>query len=685
MLLKNLLRSSVKTGLKCSNNIQAIYLNNKLFQNNFIRPTWKNISFPYILSKKFSTYEEKLDFQKSYDMILEHLKQENITIIELTKNFTNLKFDPTKPKSFIERYENKYAKVLNLIVDLQLKDFLEEFYFNPSLTLQKVDNFENLVALKFYVTRSFIKGGLIEILCFYSLAYATFQNNKNLKAYKDLAPPEITKCLKDINDLSEITSEELLMLKKGLVKYFELSTRNWDPVSNELMDFIRDCLKSKSFSWDLAFLYDILKTIGVKAQLRETKLDQLQSYETPFENLVPKSLKISTDSPFEAGSRDSLVGKICDKTMLFFTENRIENISQLDLACNILAMCNVDFIEISSEISRSLGRLIENKQIDDGSNIISLIKLLCYKLDHSNSFQLEILRKMVAPIYKELLRFDLSRTDCIEIYKIFRVTKSFSTELLKKIEQSLENILSQQNSFLILNIFFFYASIPKAFRQDIDPKTLVFHLRKYEYDLEAITDIAIASIFMGYEGKVDTIPQLPILDPELWNKIFENFMGVNHNNISLLQKLKLYRALKILSLVLRKDIFNTDIIENKLRSMATDLEKLNNPLESEFQKDVEKSLVLVTKKYEKEAMIEGLFSVDFLLKKKKTVIEVNGPHHYHLVFEDSGQIYHETRSSQIKEELLKDLKYNFFSIPFFEWINMSDKEKTRLLTKINSK
>jgi len=142
-----------------------------------------------------------------------------------------------------------------------------------------------------------------------------------------------------------------------------------------------------------------------------------------------------------------------------------------------------------------------------------------------------------------------------------------------------------------------------------------------------------------------------------------------------LDKLKLYRVLKILS-ILWTDLMNKEVIESKLSHLLDNLQKLSY-FESSFQKEIEKYLKQLSRKFEKEALLENILMVDFLIDNK-IVLEVNGPNHYFIVSpanEENNILTN--RSTLSKKTLIEKLGYSYREIEYFKWNKLASLHKKK--------
>lgn len=62
--------------------------------------------------------------------------------------------------------------------------------------------------------------------------------------------------------------------------------------------------------------------------------------------------------------------------------------------------------------------------------------------------------------------------------------------------------------------------------------------------------------------------------------------------------------------------------------------------------------------FQKELLIENCFAVDFLIDR--TVVEVNGPHHYFNETEESKKTIHKTK-------ILEHKGYRVINLAYFDW------------------
>jgi len=183
-----------------------------------------------------------------------------------------------------------------------------------------------------------------------------------------------------------------------------------------------------------------------------------------------------------------------------------------------------------------------------------------------------------------------------------------------------------------------------------------------------------ASLQLEFKEKVENISYLPVLDSEIWSQIFGILLQTKPEKINLKEKVKFFRILKILSLVIQGDVFNYPLIQQKISNLSKTFLAASDIIESDFQKEIENYLNDLAKIFEKEKMIEDLFFVDFLVHKGK-VLEVNGPSHYFLLFEEGKELYKENKSTEFKRKMIQMLKYDYYAIPFFEWLDLPTESK----------
>ena len=616
-------------------------------------------------------------------------------------NWLNIDASEVIDPSNLKSLESNYAA--KLVDSLEIKDLNEEFsgiifsQFNLDreperiIRIKVIDEYLKSIAniRGFNSSPSVINFYLISLLTLLT----TDSHNLRLIGFCQSRLLESIRLIYSKDDeVSAIGYEEI----KELFRLYFLNQnrlRFYDKVSTELNNYFATLLKvNTELSEDFRFQLDILGLIKNYSDNKKATLNpQLESHEVPFANALDEKHEKQREKIIQ-------VAYAIDITQMIKTNivekmqhtNEVLSLSNLNTCLEIIRMTSQltqDNIEIAiSALKRSLNT---NKSCSSETllniclNLISLMKTNLY-------FYRETIKHDLKSLFDRLSDTPLDKNQAIQIYSIFRATQTLHQRLLKKIEGILKPNQSSLSKGAFLSILFFYSSIPASHNHsdfypdreiNINVKKNLRHL-----SFENVMDLIISCFQLNFEGKVKTIDYLPTLDGEAWSQIFSILIEVRIEKLNPKEKLKYFRVLNVLSLTIEEAVFDSALLQEKKKVLAKNFTAFASTIESEFQLDVEKSLIKYTRAYAKERLIQDLFYVDFFIPKRK-ILEVNGPTHYFIVFSEDKIEYLENRSTQTKRQLLEMLGFQYFDVPFYEWLGLEepDQKTDYLAKKLKSK
>jgi len=617
-------------------------------------------------------------------------KTHNISLFDIEKNI--LRLDADSSSSALEQYYSKYSDIFKLITDIPKVKFLDEV-LRDDADFDNRDELDTILSL-YLLNEKHLRQSIDHTdidLAFYIMSVGVLKNADSAKKTAlQYVEEKVSKLTKDYKYGKERTQGEIGYLKWSILDYFFTNKKYWEPSTVTILNFVNNLIQQDPiYRGDISFLYTLTRRISSQTQKRSpTYSTQLLPHETPFENLIPKATKLDEGTTINQDAKENLLQEI-SKHMIEQIRNpkALSSLPDLNKCLDILLNnSNFKLFSIYEDIDKKR-EILMNKAVYEQKDMIEYINLLVRSPDYYESHTMEILRRdLVNVFYKALYSMELEKSEMHTLYSVFRSTQSVHVELLRKMEAHLlkngkfKNLTAGE----FFNIFYFYSSLPESIERGLSRNDIITYLKKHETSLETLLDIAIASIYYGYEGrKVSTLAELPVLDGELWNRILEALLSSKPEKLSVREKMKLFRTMKFLSFILEGEVFNNKLIQEKMAGLQKELEKMYDTIESEFQKEVE--TFIKERSYQKEALIEGIFPVDFLISKKN-VLEVNGPQHYYLVYENFELKYLENRSTSLKKEMLSNLGYKVYSIPFYEWMKFEkDSEKRSYVVNLLKK
>jgi len=291
-------------------------------------------------------------------------------------------------------------------------------------------------------------------------------------------PKLIEYCEKQTNKFLKKAIKEKNLEKEALIKhFFLLYCENRSLVSLEttrLMDeyFVTQIKYNEFFSKNDVYLLEIVRKIEQNPTFIDLNNPHLLQHETPFQIVTNQENAILTqgdnillvESPTDIifAIQTIAVGKLTG-------ENELKSLNTLSNCLKILKTSNYKTRPIIINIIKTLERTLETS-VKNQSILIDICFQIVGESRGSLAFLREFLKKSLKIIYDTLYSMPLNVQQCLQIYSIFRHTQTIDKKLLAKLE---EKILPKINSLEVnsfLNFFFFYASIPSAFRDFEVPK-----------------------------------------------------------------------------------------------------------------------------------------------------------------------------------------------------------------------
>ena len=293
----------------------------------------------------------------------------------------------------------------------------------------------------------------------------------------------------------------------------------------------------------------------------------------------------------------------------------------------------------------------------------------------------------------------ISKENIAKVFQIFLEARIFSLDLLSKVEEKLMTIIQELPFYNFFQILLFYTHSPNG----VYPTTLKYHFLHYIktnfhlFNFESLLSIGLAILQLGYNRKSGLYEVFMFIDHDVWGKLINKIMNYPQKNLTKQQIFKIYMFVKLVNFdpVLKNEVFEEMAENYKKEFLAFELRKI-----SEIQYKFEKMLLSKKMTYIMEPpLIEGIFSVDFLIKYKKerVIVEINGPHHYFTVlwkenqgsfdnvletfenkseiFEKKGMALVESRYTSMKQDLLEKFGFVCLTISFLDTKNNDTKER----------
>jgi len=637
--------------------------------------------------------------RKSYCNTNTH-ERKKISLLELKdiieNNFTQKSYNEFEKKlsqicdqedldiSHFNSFKGQYKFLFEAIEKIDLQNFLEKrIDFNSSNQEQLTISLIKLITINSY----FKKDQVFDLPESASQRVFFLATLLILKASTSLTSKLIQFCETQLHTYLKEGIKEKVLEKENIVKpLFLLYCENRGLFSQETLKLIEEYFvfqlkENEAFSTDYSFLLETVKRVEENPIFIDLNNAHLLQHETPFQ------ITVKQENPLLDGTE---IIEMESSTNIIYTiqsivinklkgDSEINSLSSFSACLKILTTSNYRINQIIDHIIKTLEQILESDCPKSPGILIDVCMQIIFVIQDSLPFHRELLKKSLKRIYEVLYQGPLNLQQSFQIYSIFRHTQTVDQRLLHKLEEIILPKITNLEIGSFLNFFFFYSSMPRIDHEfEIPQKDLniyvKFHFKRFSF--ENLLDIVNASLQLDFKEKVESVAYLPVLDSQMWSQIFGVLLQTKPEKLSLKEKVKFFRILKILSFVIEGDVFNYPLIQKKIAALSKTFLALSDLIESNFQKEIERYLLDLSKVYQKEKMIEDLFFVDFLVGKKQ-VIEVNGPSHYFIVFEDNKETYKENKSTEFKRKMIQMLGYEYYAIHFFEWFDLPSESKKK--------
>ena len=618
-----------------------------------------------IVSNKAFTDSEKQLFDVINSQSLEALKENNFDLLR-----SNYALDLIRN---LDLDDLDYKSLENSLSGFSLEQDLERI-----LRIKTVDEYLKYTTGNLEYSVAFMKLLLTSLLTL----RATDPQNAVLIQFCE---ESLIKTVQSLSLRVETLDErESYKLKRAFIHYFmsKKDSRVRQKVCVEIESLFQTCLKSSTdFNKDYKFHLKALKSLFNTYSRKRPDSNQLESYEIPFLNETENSTKKQRETTVHNTAIANL-DQIIKTNIIENLQSSKGTLSLVDFntcleVIQLVEPVTTKSIESAFDVLRDV---LASDTTQDPETLIAICFNLSSLMKKNIYFYRERIKDDLKLIFDRLADSKLSKGNAIQVYSIFRTTQTMHQRLLQNIESILKPIQSELNKGAFLNLLFFYSSAPKSQQSDefYSNREISINVKKNlrHFTFENIMDLIIACVQLNFEGKVKSVDYLPTLDGESWSLIFSILLETKVDRLTALEKLKYFRVLKILSLIVEENVFSSMPIQDKTLVLAKNFSVHATRIESEFQKEVEEVLKDYTKAYETERLIQDLFSVDFLVVDTK-VLEVNGPTHYYIIYSEDKVEYCENKSTEMKRLLLEALEYKYFAVPFYDWFTLDDPEEKK--------
>lgn len=684
-LRRSILRHSKKINVKflLSSSALPSFFNKPLNLKHFHQFSSQNFS-----THHSNSHQPPTDWSEIKQIIIENFTPESYKTFE--QEFDQLTSqEEDSPKSFQEEFQQKYSFLYQDIKSIDFQSFIQD-QFNFSEPQQQP---EVITSIKL----------ILSIIYFQQQNSSTeyFENNPSLLPFL-LTSLLALKSANPVNfKLVEFCESQLFKLfsrphpsyhhlKLPLLLYFNNRGLVQHDLASQLQGFfVGQIQHNPEFFTDYTLLYEILDKIQQKPLSFDFNGSHLLHHESPFQVLTTQDNILSgpetEDFLIQTESKTDVVHAI-QTTIIKQIEShtQITTLAGFRKCLQILSTVTTPLPNIHENIAVTLENILDAVKPRDPKTLISICQLIILQSNQNFPFIREYMKESLRIIYQALAQMNLNLQQALQIYSIFRHTQTLDKSLVKTLENIINPNIMELGHASLLNVYFFYAAVPSEFSglnppfRDINIY-VKYHFKKLSFS--TLLDLVIASLQIDFQEKVDSVAYLPVFDSQIWSQIIDQLFQANPENLSVKEKAKYFRTVKLLSLVIKNDILHAPLLKEKMSSLSKNFLAIADVIESEFQKEIEGHLKSLQRIYEKEKLLEDMLFVDFFIYKKK-VLEVNGPSHYFVVFEGNEEKYLENRSTAFKRKILELLGYEYFSVSFHEWFALEDKhEKLQYITK----
>ena len=668
-------------------------IENKNFDEfwNIERSTQFNIFFEEIsqFNKKLleeMTFYDPTEKNKMFSIFFSDIKKEEIFKIVFNR-FLTLIHSFKKQKQI--DYDTK-IKILSLTMN-----FLSILiYFNQNFTQKYIDFFSNVIkefsdSLKFDFSEknkkihSILKENLLAFLQDNFLVYKQQKYNFLSHCSNDFGRLifNMNEYIFDFDDKIKLSKILLSYLKENLIEtgeiiYFKTSN---DERNTEIFNL---CLKDKS-----NVIFENVKKIE-----NDDKKIQLSAY------FVLSLKQISENVVYQINERKPITNQADLLTCLEVLRIHGQEINLRNVLFYMQKFCDENennekknpkkinhqlkfLVDLLFQISSHLTKTSERT-----TQIINFFE---------DSFNL-VLSVLENPCFDP----KISKDSLSKIYEIFLESHVISLDLLSKLEEKILNFIQDLTFFQFFKIILFYTQSPYGIEIS-QLKYPFLHYIKTNIDffnIDALLSIGLAVIQSGYNKRTGLFEIYSFIDNEIWGKMVNRIMNHPTTNLTKPQIFKVFMFAKLINFdpILKNEAFDKIAENYEKEFLAFEVRKI-----SEMQLKFEKMLVSKQMTYIMEPpLIDGIFSVDFLIKykiDKKIIVEINGPHHYFTIvwkgnqdflqkvidsFENRAEIFNrnkmalvESRYASLKQDLLENLGFVVLNISFLDMRNYDSKEK----------
>ena len=657
-----------------------------------------------------------------YEILHSLEKKEGIKINELYNLLiTIIQKQNKQDHSIIQEYLSKRNEMINYIISTisiinqlneeYLKDFvwkIKDLREKESLVLIiKLGILVLHISLKYEIDvgNKFTQLEIIEILLnsLYLLHLGQSIDKKTLELTSELLLDSLKilkNKIKDNNENFSYKDNGKNKLRNCLLRFFQILPQYKHAFNDYLKinyEHFFDFFFEKPFNInDIQYCRKICNTIFTLFGKKIEKTLKLETKSISDEALFPsydqKDIEATEQFSSDVNLEDlkKIKTKIFDFCFNKITEKNLRNLNEVSELLQILLLFEVqssnEFFKFMNAIQTNLIETVRETQfiLNDQFKIINImLTFLLLKPSIGSSYYYNF-RELFMIFFNRLKQNIEDDMDFLHsIFTIFRNTQIIDLELAKEVEKMLPKSYNKIPKTFFLTLLQFYSLLSDGLLKELPEREVILYIKRRfnDFSLSQILDIVICSLRFTCNSLPTLWGCVRYLDNESWSNIIQLLMSVEIGKMDYIEKLKLLRVLKIISIIW-KDMINKDLIEKKIIDLLNCLEYLTDINESEMQKEVEDHLKKLHRNFKKEALLEHILAVDFLIDEK-IILEINGPSHYFVVYEDSQQ--HSlmnpklirNRNTILKNYLIEKMGYRYKEISFEDWSNLESFHKKR--------
>lgn len=233
---------------------------------------------------------------------------------------------------------------------------------------------------------------------------------------------------------------------------------------------------------------------------------------------------------------------------------------------------------------------------------------------------------------------------------------------------------------------------------------MFFNLFYRFFNLDTLITIATACLQISYVEKYKKFDIFNFFDGEIWSALIQKLKDIDLGTLSKIQSIKLYLFFKLMDF---DKTLSNELFSNILNELTTQFKSFENRIISNLQLKIENELKKLDYSYIMEPdLINDVFSVDFILKNKKIILEVDGIHHFFIIIQKGIDLKNEfdlftdnhnlinliepCRYTDLKKSILNSLGFKILNITYLDiekyegkklskfienYINLIDKDK----------